>query len=79
MRGKNRKITIADVYDRKNVELAVENSRKNKKNNYGVRLFDKNREKNIDKICDELKNRTYKVSTPKLEKLNDGIKNYYFT
>lgn len=68
MRGKNRKITIADVYDRKNVELAVENSRKNKKNNYGVRLFDKNKEKNINKICDELKNRTYKVSTPKLEK-----------
>ena len=68
MRGKNRKITIADVYDRKNIELAVENSRKNKKNNYGVRLFDKNKEKNINKICDELKNRTYKVSTPKLEK-----------
>jgi len=68
MRGKNRKIKLEQVYNRKNVELAAINSQKNKKGNYGVNKFNKNFDENIDKICKELKNRTYKTSKPKFEK-----------
>lgn len=68
MRGKNRKITLKQVYDVENIELAVKNSRRNKKNSYGVRIFDKHYHENIDKIHKGLKEQTYKTSTPKLEK-----------
>ena len=68
MTGKNRKLTLADVYDRKNVELAVKESQKNKKKQYGVKLFNKHYEENVNKICEELKAQTYHTTPPKLEK-----------
>lgn len=68
MRRKNRKLTIADVYDIDNIRLAVKNSRKGKNKNYGVRTFDKHLEENIQKIHDSLKDRTYHITPPVLEK-----------
>lgn len=45
-----------------NLMLADEKARKNKKNTYGVRIHDKNREENILMLHKQLKDKTYKTS-----------------
>lgn len=45
-----------------NLKLADEIARKGKRNSYGVKLHDKNREQNILNLHEQLKNHTYKTS-----------------
>lgn len=57
---------VGNLYNKiisiKNLELADKNARKGKLNSYGVRLHDMNRENNILKLHEQLKNKTYKTS-----------------
>ena len=50
------------IIDIDNLRLADEKARKGKLKSYGVRLHDKNRENNIFKLHEQLKNKTYKTS-----------------
>lgn len=45
-----------------NLRLADEKARKGKRNTYGVRVFDKNREENLLKLHEMLKNKTFRTS-----------------
>ena len=45
-----------------NLRLADEKARKGKKNTYGVRVFDRNREENLLKLHEMLKNKTFRTS-----------------
>lgn len=45
-----------------NLRLADEKARKGKRNTYGVRVFDKNREDNLLKLHEMLKNKTFRTS-----------------
>ena len=45
-----------------NLQLADQKARKGKKNTYGVRLHDKYRLENINKLHEQLKNKTFKTS-----------------
>ena len=57
---------IDNLYDSiisiENLHLADEKARKGKKNSYGVLLHDKNRESNLMKLHEDLKNQTFKTS-----------------
>lgn len=57
---------VGNLYNKiisiKNLELADKNARKGKLKSYGVRLHDMNRENNILKLHERLKNKTYKTS-----------------
>ena len=57
---------VGNLYDKiisiENLELADKNARKGKLKSYGVRLHDMNRENNILKLHEQLKNKTYKTS-----------------
>ncbi len=57
---------IGYLYDKiisvDNLRLADEKARKGKKNTYGVRVHDRNREANILKLHEQLKNKTYRTS-----------------
>lgn len=57
---------VGNLYNKiisiKNLELADKNARKGKLKSYGVRLHDMNRENNILKLHEQLKNKTYKTS-----------------
>lgn len=57
---------VGNLYNKiisiKNLELADKNARKGKLKSYGVRLHEKNRENNILKLHEQLKNKTYKTS-----------------
>lgn len=50
------------IIDIDNLRLADEKARKGKLKSYGVRLHDKNKENNIFKLHEKLKNKTYKTS-----------------
>ncbi len=52
----------AKIIDMNNLRLAQKKARKGKGYQYGVRLFDRNPEKNLQQIHDQLKNKTYKTS-----------------
>lgn len=45
-----------------NLRLADEKARKGKKSTYGVKVFDKNREENLLKLHEMLKNKTFRTS-----------------
>ena len=45
-----------------NLRLAERKARKGKEHKYGVRMFDKNREENLLKLHEDLKNKTFKTS-----------------
>ena len=66
-KGKNRHITLEMVYDMENLKLADKIARRGKTNNYGVRKFDKDREKNLLKLQEEIKNGTFETPKPKIE------------
>lgn len=57
---------IGNLYERiislENLRLADEKARRGKVNTYGVRLHDQNREENILKLNESLKNKTFKTS-----------------
>lgn len=57
---------IGNLYEKiiakDNLILADKRARKGKKNSYGVRMHDKNREKNIENLHNLLKNKMYKTS-----------------
>lgn len=57
---------IGNLYDKiislENLRLADEHARKGKRNTYGVKLHDKNREGNLLALHEALKNGTYKTS-----------------
>ena len=57
---------VGNLYNKiisiKNLELADKNARKGKLKSYGVRLHDMNRENNILKLHEQLKNKQYKTS-----------------
>lgn len=50
------------IYSIENLQLADQKARKGKKDQYGVILHDKNRESNIARLSEMLKNKTYKTS-----------------
>ncbi len=60
------------VYSIKNLELADKKARKGKKKQYGVRLFDKNRDANLLLLHETLKNKTYKTSEYITFIINEG-------
>lgn len=66
-KGKNRHITLEMVYDIENLKLADKIARKGKSKNYGVRLFDKYKWKNLRRLRKEIKAMTYKTPQPKIE------------
>lgn len=47
LRGKNRKVTIEQVYDMDNLIAAEREARKGKGSRRGVRYFDRDRERNL--------------------------------
>lgn len=51
------------VYDRGNIELADDNARRHKKNNWGIKKHDRHRESDNDKLEENLKNLTYHTSS----------------
>lgn len=57
---------IGNLYDRiislDNLRLADENARKGKQHTYGVRVFDRNKEANLQRLHEVLKAGTYKTS-----------------
>lgn len=57
---------VGNLYNKiisiKNLELADKNARKGKLKSYGVRLHEKNRENNILKLHEQLRNKQYKTS-----------------
>lgn len=57
---------IGNLYDRiislENLQLADEKARKGKVRSYGVKIHDKNREANLLKLHNDLKNQTFKTS-----------------
>lgn len=64
---------INNIYERiisiENLNLADENARKKKEKTYGVMLHDKNREENIKKLHENLKNKQHKTSCYRIFKI----------
>lgn len=64
---------INNIYERiisiENLYLADENARKKKEKTYGVMLHDKNREENIKKLHETLKNKQHKTSRYRIFKI----------
>lgn len=67
MNGKNKHITLEQVYDWNNLELAYKNARKGKSKHYGVRKFERDTLGNLTKIQTELQNGTFSLGKPKME------------
>lgn len=67
-KGKNKHIKYEDVYKKENVELAYRIAKRGKAKKYGTKKFDKDYKANIDKICEELRERTFRTSEPKFER-----------
>lgn len=64
MKGKNRKITIQQVYEWSNIRKADREARKGKRSHYGVRVFDLRHRKNLRDLRLSIINGTYKTSKP---------------
>lgn len=68
LRGKNRKVRGNMVYDRANLECAQKDARKGKdtlrRRHKGVSLFDENRDYFLEHLQNDIKNMTYRTSTP---------------
>ena len=62
LRGKNRKVTIEQVYDMDNLIAAEREARKGKGSRRGVRYFDRDRERNLLALQKMLRDRTYHTS-----------------
>ena len=62
LRGKNRKIRIAQVYDLANLRIADHEARRGKEIHKGVRIFDKDVEGNLQLLHDQLATATYHTS-----------------
>ena len=62
LRGKNRKVRKALVYEMSNLEKADHEARKGKRNHKGVRLFDKNRQGNLSRLQKMIQEETYHTS-----------------
>ena len=54
LRGKNRKIRIEMVADPVNVALADKKARKGKANHKGVKIFDRSKNENLDKLIKDM-------------------------
>lgn len=57
------------IYSLDNLRLADEKARKGKRNSYGVKFHDKNKEANILKLHNDLKTRSFKTSTYEIFKI----------
>ena len=57
------------IYSLDNLRLADEKARKGKRNSYGVKFHDRNREANLLKLHRELKNKTFKTSPYEIFKI----------
>ena len=57
------------IYSLDNLRLADEKARKGKRNSYGVRFHDRNREENLLKLHHELKHKTFKTSPYEIFKI----------
>ena len=62
------------ITDRGNVELADRNARRGKSSNYGVRLHDRNREKNINELIAAMGDLTIRTSPYTEETISNGAK-----
>lgn len=67
IKGKNKHLTIEDVYDIENIRRADRAARLGKSRTYGVNKFDRDREGNIRKLHNELKSGVFKTMTPVME------------
>ena len=67
-KGKNRKITLEQVYAIDNVIAAELEARRGKSKKYGTRKFERKAAKNIADIVMSIRNRTFKTMKPVLEK-----------
>lgn len=70
-RGKNRHVTLAQVYDIENLKKAEQEARKGKRTKYGVVKFHRKYEENIQKLSNDIRNRTYHTCTPRFEEYHD--------
>lgn len=57
------------IYSLENLYQADEKARKGKRNSYGVRFHDRNREENLQRLHRELKNKTFKTSPYEIFKI----------
>ncbi len=57
------------IYSLDNLRLADKRARKGKRNSYGVRFHDRNREENIQQLHQDLKNKTFKTSPYEIFKI----------
>lgn len=62
LRGKNRKVRIAQVYDMGNLRMADHEARRGKKSHKGVRIFDQDVDGNLQALHDLLATATYHTS-----------------
>lgn len=62
LRGKNRKVRIAQVYDFGNLRVADHEARRGKEAHKGVRIFDRNAEGNLQTLQQQLMMGTYHTS-----------------
>ena len=62
LRGKNRKVRIAQVYDFGNLRVADHEARRGKEAHKGVRIFDRNAEGNLQTLQQQLMTATYHTS-----------------
>lgn len=60
------------IISKENLMLAAKNAMKRKKKQYGVRVFRKDVEGNIDRLHEILKNKTYRTSEYKHRTINEG-------
>ena len=70
-RGKNRHVTLEQVYDIENLKAAEREAKKGKRTKYGVVKFNRKYEENILKLHNDIKNRTYHTSPPRFEEYHD--------
>jgi len=62
LRGKNRKVRIEQAYDMQNLIVADHEARKGKRGHKGVRVFDKDKEGNLNLLQQMIKEQTYHTS-----------------
>lgn len=62
LRGKNRKVRLAQVSDMANLTEADHNARKRKKHHRGVRVFDRNPQGNLDRLKNDIDTGQYHTS-----------------
>lgn len=67
-KGKNRQLKLSMVYDKQNIIAADKEARRGKSKYYGVRKFDQHHDKNMNSICQRIRDGTYHTGAVTLER-----------